>query len=140
MLKLAIQAPIIQEDRPTSIYHLEVHSEHGDADHSEYTVHWFKPNAEDMTKLYMILEIFEAYKDAGRPYFIMQKEWVNLINDRGIDVSSVEYIEDWISELLAWDMTTNGQYLTTFQGYSLTFYDVNGLKRPVTVERVKEDD
>lgn len=134
MIKLAIQAPMIPEKLPRSLYELEVYSEHGDADHNETTSHRYAPNENDMVSLHMALEILEAYEKAGKPYMITQKEWVEFINSKGIDTSTEKYIEDWISEILAWDMTNDGQYLTTYQGYDLWFYDVNGLKRPVTVE------
>lgn len=134
MITLKINNPILPEDLPTNVYELEVHSEHGDADQNEYTHHRFAPNAEEMTQLYMCLEIFEAYEKAGKPYIITTAEWTNFIDENTIDTSSVKYIEDWISGLLAWDVTNGGQYLTTYQGYDLVFYDVHGVKRSVTVE------
>lgn len=134
MIKLTIQQPVIPAETPTNIYELEVHSYHGDGDHDEYTHHRFAPNAEEMERLHMILEILEAYETAGQPYAITKREWVTFIEERGIDTSSVEFIGDWISELLAWDMTNNGQFLTTYSGYSLAFYDVHGVQRCVDVE------
>ena len=134
MINLSIQDPLIPVAALTNIYELEVHSEHGDGDKSEYTIHHFAPNAHDMGQLHTMLEILEAYEKAGSPYAITTTDWCEFIDSQNIDVDHVKYIEDCISELLAWDVTNNGQYLTTYQGYSLVFYDVNGLKRPVTVE------
>lgn len=135
MIRLTIEDPIVPEALPKNVYVLNVQSYHGDGDYDEETQHTFEPKAEQMEKLHLFLEIFEAYIAAGQPYAITRKDWVKFINEQNIDTSSVTYIEDWISELLAWDMTNDGQYLTTFRGYDLWFYDVNGLKRPVTVER-----
>lgn len=134
MIKLEIQNPVLPEETPTNVYELVVDSYHGDADHDERTWHRFAPNAAEMEQLYMTLEILEAYEKAGRPYVITTGAWDNFIHFAGIDTSSVKYIADWISELLAWDITSNGDYLTTYSGYDLVFYDVHGVKRNVAVE------
>lgn len=134
MISLTIESPVLPEKTPTNIYELNVYSYHGDADHDEHTVHHFQPKEADMVKLHLFLEILEAYEKAGKPYAITRREWVRFIESKQIDYSAVEFIEDWISELLAWDMTNDGQFLTTYQGYDLMFYDVHGVKRNVTVE------
>lgn len=135
MIQLHIQDPMLPEKTITNTYELIVHSYHGDADHDEYNSTYYKACAKDMEQLHMALEICEAYEAAGRPYAITKRDWIKFIEASGVDTSSETYIEDWVSEsLLAWDMTNNGQFLTTYSGYDLVFHDVNGLKRPVHVE------
>jgi hypothetical protein len=115
------------------MYELTVRSYHGDADKEEESVLQFKPNAKDMEQLHVTLEILEAYQAAHRPYIITTGDWEQFIHEQGINTECIQYISDWMADILAWDVTSNGDYLTTFDGYTLAFYDVHGVKRYVTV-------
>lgn len=134
MINLSIQDPIIPDTVPTNVYVLKVLSYHGDGDQDETTELSFRATAVKMEKLHMYLDILEAYIKAGKPHMITTEEWAEFIKQAKIDTSSVPYIEDCVSEMLAWDVTNDGQYLTTFQGYNLVFFDFNGVQRNVQVE------
>lgn len=133
MITLSIDQPIVLPNVLTNVYELTVRSYHGDADKDEESVLHFKANAKDMEQLHVTLEILEAYNAAHRPNIITPGEWEVFIQAQGIDTECIQYITDWMSDLLAWDITSNGDYLTTFDGYTLAFYDHHSLKRYVTV-------
>lgn len=139
MISLTIQAPLIPEALPTNVYELTVISWHCDGNLKEETVTRYKPVSDDMERLLCTLEIIEAYKAEEEPFVTTRKEWEAFIYGTCIDIGPITNkadLGDWVTNtLVGYDILSDGDYLTTFDGYSLVFYDVNGLVRPVTVER-----
>lgn len=139
MFNLSIKEPIVTPEAPRNVYMLHVHSHHGDGDLDEEQTYKFEPSSEHMQRLHALVDVFEAYKAAGKPYAITGNGWEEFIRASNVSVGALgDHPIDWVTGLLGWDITTNGQFLTTFQDYKVTFFDFNGIEHRVEVTQVQE--
>lgn len=114
---------------PRDVYELEVEYMHGDAD--AYTKETFKfpsNRIEDLKKSIILIEAASCYEfdvTNGR-------KWLRnfLVEQTGLSVADVDAFFD---DFAQGDVTTDHEYVAAFDGWSLKYYDANGVGYNVDV-------
>lgn len=136
MITFTVTAPVVKAPPVPDTYVLKVKAMHGDGElYDERLLLFKRSNPGRQALLCTTIEIFHKLETGADAEWLSDpSDWETFIEGAGINTDHISNVNDWVFDMIPSDVTTNGNSLASYDGFTLTYIDDKGVEWDVTID------